>query len=360
MEGLSMLLKIGELAKRIGVTVRTLHHYDAIGLVKPSARSDAGYRLYNRNDIARLHRIQALRGLGMSLAETDALLAGDGADLHAVISQQITGLERQISEMADLRDRLQALEAQLDGEDEPDIDSWLSTLRLMTTHRKYFTQDELEALFDRKTPATGEAWRDMIAAVRGLMDRAVPAHSKEAQELASRWLELQSRTMTDDPRLFVKLSKMHRTEFDVQTLTGIDGPLLDYLTMAIHELKCGVYAQYFSEEELAHFRENFPKCATRWQQLFVELRHMMEQGVTPEHPDAKPLLMRWLNLFRECWGDDPAMRAKVRDVQRANQSLLSGSGLNEEMLDFVRRGMMIYAPIPDDVQVKDSEAQSEA
>jgi hypothetical protein len=50
-----MALKIGELARRTGLTVRTLHHYDAIGLLKPSARSDAGYRLYGRNDVARLH-----------------------------------------------------------------------------------------------------------------------------------------------------------------------------------------------------------------------------------------------------------------------------------------------------------------
>lgn len=56
-----MLLKIGELATRTGLTVRTLHHYDNVGLLRPLARSDAGYHLYNRTDIERLHRIQALR-----------------------------------------------------------------------------------------------------------------------------------------------------------------------------------------------------------------------------------------------------------------------------------------------------------
>ena len=87
-----MLLKIGELAKRTGLTVRTLHHYDNIGLLTPSVRSDAGYRLYDRSDIARLHRIQALRRLDLSLAEIGALLSGEGADLQRVIQQQITSL----------------------------------------------------------------------------------------------------------------------------------------------------------------------------------------------------------------------------------------------------------------------------
>ena len=57
-----MLLKVGELAKRSGLTVRTLHHYDAIGLLTPSARADNGYRLYNREDVAR----QLMAGLAMS------------------------------------------------------------------------------------------------------------------------------------------------------------------------------------------------------------------------------------------------------------------------------------------------------
>lgn len=51
-----MMLKVGELARRSGLTVRTLHHYDSIGLLKPSGRSDAGYRLYNRDDVARCTR----------------------------------------------------------------------------------------------------------------------------------------------------------------------------------------------------------------------------------------------------------------------------------------------------------------
>lgn len=51
-----MRLKVGELAKRSGLTVRTLHHYHAIGLLTPSARADNGYRLYDRHDIARLPR----------------------------------------------------------------------------------------------------------------------------------------------------------------------------------------------------------------------------------------------------------------------------------------------------------------
>ena len=62
-----MQLKIGELAKRSGLTVRALHHYDSIGLLSPSARTDAGYRLYNRADIARLRGVCFPRGVAVVL-----------------------------------------------------------------------------------------------------------------------------------------------------------------------------------------------------------------------------------------------------------------------------------------------------
>ncbi|MBV8247971.1 MAG: MerR family transcriptional regulator, partial [Comamonas sp.] len=62
------MLKVGELARQTGLTVRSLHHYDQIGLVTPSARSEAGYRLYAPADVQRLQSVQALRDLGFGLA----------------------------------------------------------------------------------------------------------------------------------------------------------------------------------------------------------------------------------------------------------------------------------------------------
>lgn len=103
-----MRLKVGELARRSGLTVRTLHHYHAIGLLTPSARADNGYRLYGRDDIARLHQIQAMRRFGLPLAEIGAYLDQPATPLDAIISKQIAMLDRQIQQAARLRERLAA------------------------------------------------------------------------------------------------------------------------------------------------------------------------------------------------------------------------------------------------------------
>lgn len=127
-----MLLKVGDLAKRCGLSVRMLHHYDAIGLLTPSARSDSGYRLYDKTDIARLHQIQALRRFGMSLAEVGAFLASPEASIARVVERQLQMLAQQIEQANVLRDRLLRLQGQLARGEEPELAEWLTTLEWMT------------------------------------------------------------------------------------------------------------------------------------------------------------------------------------------------------------------------------------
>lgn len=63
--------KVGQLARSTGLTVRTLHHYDSVGLLRPSARTPSGHRLYDEDDVSRLYRIVALR-VAQVQAEMDA------------------------------------------------------------------------------------------------------------------------------------------------------------------------------------------------------------------------------------------------------------------------------------------------
>ncbi|HWJ95860.1 MAG TPA: MerR family transcriptional regulator, partial [Telluria sp.] len=136
-----MALKIGELAKRTGLTVRTLHHYDDIGLLKPSARSDAGYRLYSQADVARLHRIQALRKFGLALSDIGAYLTRPGLPVDTIVGKQIEMLTQQIEQADALRTRLSRLRQRLLDGQEPDLADWLTTLEQMTMYDKYFSQD---------------------------------------------------------------------------------------------------------------------------------------------------------------------------------------------------------------------------
>ena len=80
---------VSEASALSGLTVRALHHYDAIGLVKPSARSSAGYRLYSDEDIRTLRRVGRYQGFGFSLNETRELLAASAADRLVMLQSQL-------------------------------------------------------------------------------------------------------------------------------------------------------------------------------------------------------------------------------------------------------------------------------
>jgi MerR family transcriptional regulator, thiopeptide resistance regulator len=100
------LLSPGELAQRAGVTVRTLHHYEASGLLAPQ-RSEAGHRRYRPDDVQRLLRIVWMRRLGFALEQIGELLAGDAGALREALRGQRERLRAELSEAAE---RLQALD----------------------------------------------------------------------------------------------------------------------------------------------------------------------------------------------------------------------------------------------------------
>src|ERR1700752_611302 len=89
-------LKVGELARRTGLTVRTLHHYDQIGLLRPSLDTDTGHRLYTAADIARLQQVLSLRQLGFSLEQVRDCLDRPGFSPLDVIRLHVARLRDQI------------------------------------------------------------------------------------------------------------------------------------------------------------------------------------------------------------------------------------------------------------------------
>ena len=88
-----MMKTVTQVAKLTGVSVRTLHHYDALGLLKPAMVTESGYRLYDEEAIARLHSILLFRELEFPLKEIRAILDSDGFDRMEALRQQIRLLE---------------------------------------------------------------------------------------------------------------------------------------------------------------------------------------------------------------------------------------------------------------------------
>lgn len=341
-----MLLKVGDLAKRCGLTVRTLHHYDTIGLLTPSARSGNSYRLYNRHDIARLHQIQALRRFGLSLADIGTVLASPGSHLAAIVERQIQTLDQQIAQSTLLRERLFLLQGQLQRGEEPELADWLTTLEMMSMYDKYFTKEEQKhfPLLATAENSTSEEWAALVQAVREAMDAQLPPQHPDAQALAKRWIAMLMRDSHGDPRLLAKLNAMYFNEPSWQLQTGITLDLMTFIQEALAETKYAIYQKYLSPDEMRFVRENYLKSTNQFPALIGEVRQHLEDGTAPDDPRMCQLARRWLEVSRSYIGDNPETQAKIRIALDQEPELLEGSGIDQPLLHYIRLAIMAAIP----------------
>src|SRR5947209_2153502 len=190
------LWRVGGLARRAGVSVRALHHYDEIGLLSPSARLEAGYRLYGAEDVIRLQQIKSLRALGFSLAEIAGLL-NEGLPVEQAIALHIARLKEQIELQRALCAQLEMVARRLASAGAASTGELFHTMEMMTMvekSSKYYTPEQLEALAQRRETVGEERirqveteWPELIAEVRAAMERGEDPRSGHVQTLARRW-----------------------------------------------------------------------------------------------------------------------------------------------------------------------------
>lgn len=115
--GLMEALTVGQVAETYGVTVRTLHHYDEVGLLHPSERTHAGYRLYTAGDLQRLSTIVVYRRLDFSLEEIGELLDAEGVDVVEHLRRQRDAVMARVTQMSALVDAIDhRLEAEMNDQ----------------------------------------------------------------------------------------------------------------------------------------------------------------------------------------------------------------------------------------------------
>jgi DNA-binding transcriptional MerR regulator len=211
--------RVGELARRTGLTVRALHHYDEIGLLRPSLRTPSGHRLYAGADVSRLQQIQSLRMLGFPLDEIRRLLEGPGLSPLRVLHLHLARLREQIARQERLADRLEALARHLESAETVSADELCQMIEDMTTMEKYFTTEQLEELRVRgeqigqdRMQEVSREWAEIIPAVRAAMENGTDPAAPEVQALARRWKGLVEEFTGGNPGIAQSVSKVYQNE----------------------------------------------------------------------------------------------------------------------------------------------------
>ncbi|HWT25073.1 MAG TPA: MerR family transcriptional regulator [Solirubrobacteraceae bacterium] len=233
-------LRIGEVAEATGVTVRTLRHYDALGLLVPSERTSSGYRLYAEADLRRLYRILALRRVGFGLDDIAAALEADGDDPRPALRRHLAQLDEQVRLAETLRARLTRILDVLDRAEEPSGAMFIEAIEGMTTMERYYTLEQLEQLEQRRQALGPEAiervqqeWADLYAELERHRAAGVDPGAPEVQALARRSSELIEMFTGGDPGIRASLQRMYDEQGPERASRGMAKPeLVEYLQRA--------------------------------------------------------------------------------------------------------------------------------
>ena len=235
-------IKIGQLAKRTGVTIRTLHYYDEIGLLKPANSSEAGYRLYSKSDIIRLQQILSLQQLGFSLQNIHQCLDEQKIPLLDVLKMHSKKMQQQLMQLNQLCDRMDTVLNHIGDDNSVDIEIFLDLIKATTLIEKHYTPEQQETLKQRAEhmgpeglKQTEEQWRDLIAAVKYEQSQNTPSDSSRMQDLANQWQTLIEAFTGADQGMLKSLN--HYNQENPQTLQThgfkMDNELMTYIGKAL-------------------------------------------------------------------------------------------------------------------------------
>jgi DNA-binding transcriptional MerR regulator len=212
--------RIQEFAMLAGVTVRTLHHYDRLGLLKPSARSDAGYRLYRDCDLARLEQIVVLKFLGLPLKQIGRLLRRESSLRDALRAQQRVLADRR-QRLGFAIDAIGEAERALAAGGEPNWDLFKTIVREIEMQndtdwsKKYYSPDAQAKVEDRKKLWSPELqaevslkWSELYVDIERAIADGEPPSGARAQALAARWRKLLEGFTGGDPEIQKGLNTM--------------------------------------------------------------------------------------------------------------------------------------------------------
>lgn len=216
---------IGPLSDHLGVSVRTLRHYDEIGLLVPERRTTAGHRRYTRADVVRLAQIVTLRSVGLPLSDIRACL-NHGEELEATLRRQVENLDATIAAATALRDRLRTALAGLASGREPASNDLIALIgETAMSSAAFYSADDREYLAAREAElgparieATQQAWAKLIPAMEAARVAGLPPDHPDVKPLAEEWQRLIELFTGGRESVHDGLVRRNRAEVDATTL----------------------------------------------------------------------------------------------------------------------------------------------
>ena len=348
---MSKTYRIQEFAELTGVTVKALHHYDRLGLLKPQ-RALSGYRLYAERDLERLEQILALKFLGFPLKEIKAVLDRAALKLPEALRIQRQALAEKQKLLARAMKAIAAAEKALDSGKTtyPAILKRLIEVINMQSDveamKKYYSEEAWAKVGPRYEEEFSQEWIEFNRDAEAALGED-PA-SEKVQALAARWVALSGSDSEvwegaakawADRKNWPAAMQQCNTELHWEKII----PFLQQAMTAYRK-------KYYSEEAWAKIKQRPEEEAQQWAAwtaLFKEVAAALNED--PAGDKAQELCAKWANLAEKTSGGDPEVKAgkikEWRDHENWPESAkqrISSLRL-EEVVDFIKRAYVCRA-----------------
>lgn len=250
------MYRVSQFAEKAGVTVRTLHHYDRLGLLKPSGRTDAGYRLYTDRDFARLQQIETLKFIGLPLRQIKDVLDGNNLNVPETLRLQrrLLNHKKQQIELA-----LRAIDEAERSTQRGKMPDWTNLKKIIEVMemqsskdwmKQYYSEDAQTKIAEKARTWTPEMqakvqqdWKELISDVEAARSRGEDPAGAQARSLAQRWSDLVRGFTGGDPEIQQGVNKLYADQANWPSTfqKPFSNEVWEYIRQAMtaHGISCG-------------------------------------------------------------------------------------------------------------------------
>lgn len=227
-----MGMRSGEIARKTGISIRTLHYYEEVGLLASVQRTRSGHRRYGVKEIARLQQIRSLQQIGLSLADIRDTLAG--SEPLGVIQYHLKESRKRLDELQELIERLENLCRVMAEEDQVTTGELLHTIAVMSLTDRHFGSPKTGELLSRHQEIEASVWSSMVEDLLDEIRRGTPPESTHARALTRRWRGSIKLLMGDDLMTDEDLVAMFRADPQAAHDHGLDEEAVTWLHRALN------------------------------------------------------------------------------------------------------------------------------
>lgn len=238
--------RVQAFAQVAGVSVRALHHYDAINLLKPSRRTAAGHRRYTDVDLVRLQQIVVLQHIGFSLSEIRELLDRPDYDLRQALAMQQSAIDMEIQRLQQVSAALQDTLAAIDATGKPDTKLVIAMLHMLSADENWtrrFFSDEAWMKVQPGRSSVGDAlqgaaqWSQLTDDFREVCH--LPPTHPDVQVLAAQMHTLIEAFTQRDAQVEASLREMYSDLENIPPMYRMDEHLHEFMNQALNAYRTG-------------------------------------------------------------------------------------------------------------------------